>query len=128
MLFGEDEKKNPVVVERYMRRAADRGSPAGHLWLARRFRKGDAVAPPDNVQAWCRYELAVRSVDASNAYIVANKASLERHRPDELNWRRDGIIDVKNIPEIRDNLGETMSPKQLEEAELCVEAWRPVGP
>lgn len=128
VLFGEDGKKDPVVVERYMRRAADRGSPAGHLWVARRFRKGDAVAPQDKAQAWCRYELAVRSVDASNAYIVANTASLERHRPDELNWRRDAIIDVKNIPQIRDDLGETMSPKQMEQAELCVVAWRPVTP
>ena len=127
MNFGENEKKDLVLVEHYMQRAAARGSAAGQLWMARRILQTRTVLPQDKVQAWCWYELAVRSVDASNAYVAANISSLERHRPDELNWRRDAIIDVKNIPRIRDDLGETMSLKQLEQAERCAETWRPVS-
>ena len=120
---GDEQNKDPALVYRYMRLAADRGSASAQAFLAFLHQNGEGVKL-DSVEAWTRYELAVRGVQTNAAYVRANEVPLQRDRPDELSWRQSEISNLSNIAEIRDSLGKQMSRKQLEDAKLRADAWR----
>ena len=103
--------------------AAAQGHAGAAYRLARIYNTGMG-AQRDWVEAWTRFELAVRGVQANAAYVRAKEVPLQRDRPDERSWRQSEISNLSNIAEIRDNLGKQMSRKQLEDAKLRADAWR----
>ena len=71
---------------------------AGAAYRLVRIYNTGMCAQRDWVEAWTRYELAVRGVQTNAAYVRANKVALQRDRPDELSWRQSEISNLSNIP------------------------------
>jgi uncharacterized protein len=113
----------------WYRKAAEQGYPVAQFNLAQKYSKGQGV-PQDDAEAVKWFRKAADQGDAPSQFALGvaymGGQDVPKDYVQAYMWINLAVAGgFKSAAEIRDSLGESMTPVQISEAEARATAWRP---